>query len=54
MNKQPEFDQLWTYAKQVIEYQSGPNAGYFPSFCDDAERNESRASASIRTASSSS
>jgi oligosaccharide reducing-end xylanase len=34
MNKQYEFDQLWTYAKQVLEIQSGPQAGYFPSFCN--------------------
>jgi oligosaccharide reducing-end xylanase len=37
MNKQYEFDQLWTYAKQVIEIQSGPEAGYFPSFCNAAD-----------------
>jgi oligosaccharide reducing-end xylanase len=36
MNKQHEFDQLWTYAKQVIEIASGPQAGYFPSFCNGA------------------
>ncbi len=36
MNKQYEFDQLWTYAKQVIEIQSGSQAGYFPSFCNGA------------------
>src|SRR6185437_1198516 len=31
MNKEPEFDKLWTYAKQVMEVQSGPNADYFNS-----------------------
>jgi oligosaccharide reducing-end xylanase len=36
MNKQYEFDQLWTYAKEVLEIQSGPQAGYFPSFCNGA------------------
>jgi oligosaccharide reducing-end xylanase len=41
LNKQYEFDQLWTYAKQKIEIGSGPNAGYFPSFCDDADDNPS-------------
>ena len=34
LNKQYEFDQLWTYAKEVVETKSGANAGYFPSFCD--------------------
>jgi oligosaccharide reducing-end xylanase len=37
MNKQYEFDQLWSYAKQVIEIQSGPQAGYFPSFCNGSD-----------------
>ena len=36
MNKQHEFDQLWTYAKEVMEIKSGPQAGYFPSFCNGA------------------
>ena len=36
-NKQDEFDKLWRYAKEVIEDQSGPDAGYFPSFCDAAD-----------------
>jgi oligosaccharide reducing-end xylanase len=36
MNKQDEFDKLWTYAKAELEIASGPNAGYFPSFCDSA------------------
>ena len=39
MNKEPEFDKLWTYAKQVMEVQSGPNAGYFNSFCNDPDDN---------------
>lgn len=34
MNKHTEFDQLWTYAKEVLEISSGPQAGYFPSFCN--------------------
>jgi oligosaccharide reducing-end xylanase len=33
-NKQDEFDKLWTYAREVVENKSGPDAGYFPSFCD--------------------
>jgi oligosaccharide reducing-end xylanase len=33
-NKQDEFDKLWRYAKEVVENHSGPDAGYFPSFCD--------------------
>jgi oligosaccharide reducing-end xylanase len=36
MNKQYEFDQLWTYAKEVLEIHSGSDAGYFPSFCNGA------------------
>ncbi|HEY4392727.1 MAG TPA: glycosyl hydrolase family 8 [Polyangia bacterium] len=36
MNKQHEFDQLWSYAKEVLEIKSGPQAGYFPSFCNGA------------------
>jgi oligosaccharide reducing-end xylanase len=36
LNKQDEFDKLWRYAKEVVQTQSGPDAGYFPSFCDDA------------------
>jgi oligosaccharide reducing-end xylanase len=36
-NKQDEFDRLWTYAKEMIEIHSGPDAGYFPSFCDAAD-----------------
>lgn len=39
MNKQPEFDKLWTYAKEVMQIQSGPNAGYFNSFCNDPDDN---------------
>ncbi|HVV52015.1 MAG TPA: glycosyl hydrolase family 8 [Polyangia bacterium] len=36
MGKQPEFDALWTYAKETLRIGAGPDAGYFPSFCDDA------------------
>jgi len=36
LNKQDEFDRLWRYARDVIQNQTGPDAGYFPSFCDDA------------------
>jgi oligosaccharide reducing-end xylanase len=37
MNKQHEFDQLWTYAKEVLEIRSGSQSGYFPSFCNGAD-----------------
>jgi oligosaccharide reducing-end xylanase len=36
LDKRDEFDRLWTYAKEVIQTRTGPDAGYFPSFCDDA------------------
>ena len=36
LNKQDEFDKLWRYAKEVVQNQTGADAGYFPSFCDDA------------------
>ncbi len=35
-NKQDEFDKLWRYAREVVQNQSGADAGYFPSFCDTA------------------
>ncbi|HLK92136.1 MAG TPA: glycosyl hydrolase family 8 [Polyangia bacterium] len=35
MNKEYEFGKLWTYAKEVMQVGSGPNAGYFNSFCND-------------------
>ena len=35
-NKQDEFDKLWRYARDVLQNQGGPDAGYFPSFCDAA------------------
>jgi oligosaccharide reducing-end xylanase len=34
LDHQVEFDKLWTYAKRVQRYASGPNAGYFQSRCD--------------------
>jgi oligosaccharide reducing-end xylanase len=33
LDKQPEFDRLWRYAIKN-RLTSGPNIGYFPSFCD--------------------
>jgi oligosaccharide reducing-end xylanase len=36
LNKQDEFDRLWRYARDVVQNQTGPDAGYFPSFCDAA------------------
>jgi len=36
LNKQDEFDKLWKYAREVVQNHTGPDAGYFPSFCDDA------------------
>jgi oligosaccharide reducing-end xylanase len=39
MNKEYEFDKLWTYSKQVMQVGSGPNAGYFDSFCNDVDGN---------------
>ncbi len=36
LNKEDEFDRLWRYARDVLQTQTGPDAGYFPSFCDDA------------------
>jgi oligosaccharide reducing-end xylanase len=35
-NKQDEFDKLWSYARDMVQNHSGPDAGYFPSFCDTA------------------
>jgi oligosaccharide reducing-end xylanase len=34
LNKETEFDALWTFAKSNLELTSGPNQGYFDSFCD--------------------
>jgi oligosaccharide reducing-end xylanase len=42
MNKQYEFDKLWTYSKQVLQVPSGPNAGYFSSYCNDVDDNPTR------------
>ncbi|HWZ89153.1 MAG TPA: glycosyl hydrolase family 8 [Polyangiaceae bacterium] len=35
LDKRPEFDQLWTYAKTVQQITTGPARGYFNSMCDD-------------------
>jgi len=35
LGHQPEFDQLWTYAKQNMKQGSGPGRDYFTSYCDD-------------------
>lgn len=35
-NKEDEFDKLWRYARDVVQNHGGPDAGYFPSFCDTA------------------
>lgn len=37
LNKTDEFNRLWNYSKAVLEVQSGPNQGYFQSFCDPAD-----------------
>ncbi|HEY3594467.1 MAG TPA: glycosyl hydrolase family 8 [Polyangiaceae bacterium] len=34
LNKRDEFDRIWRYAKNVAQYVSGSNAGYFRSDCD--------------------
>lgn len=34
LDHREEFDKLWSYAKRALRYSSGPNAGYFRSFCD--------------------
>jgi oligosaccharide reducing-end xylanase len=39
LNKQTEFDELWTYAKNELEVTGNANAGYFNSFCDDINSN---------------
>jgi oligosaccharide reducing-end xylanase len=35
LNKRDEFDRLWTYAKSVTLQSTGPQRGYFKSYCDD-------------------
>lgn len=34
LNHRTEFDRLWTYARTMLRYDSGPNEGYFRSECD--------------------
>jgi oligosaccharide reducing-end xylanase len=34
LDHREEFDRLWNYAKRVVRYSTGPNTGYFRSFCD--------------------
>ena len=36
LDKRDEFDRLWRYAKAATQYPSGPNQGYFLSYCDAA------------------
>jgi oligosaccharide reducing-end xylanase len=36
LDKRDDFDRLWRYAKSN-QYSSGPNQGYFPSFCDNGD-----------------
>ena len=47
-NKQDEFDKLWRYAREVVQNQSGPDAGYFPSFCDAAAGTDDQLPRSVR------
>lgn len=37
LNRRAEFDRLWRYAKAELQYQTGPNRGYFRSKCSTAE-----------------
>jgi oligosaccharide reducing-end xylanase len=37
LDKQAEFDRLWTYAKSTLEYAGGADGGYFRSYCDAAD-----------------
>ncbi|HMF40070.1 MAG TPA: glycosyl hydrolase family 8 [Polyangia bacterium] len=34
LNKRMEFDALWSYALNVLQYKDGPRQGYFQSTCD--------------------
>ena len=34
LDKRAEFDRLWTYARDVLQYTSGSSRGYFRSSCD--------------------
>jgi oligosaccharide reducing-end xylanase len=34
MNKQDEFDHMWRFAKNDLQFATGPNKGYFTSSCD--------------------
>ncbi|HVY39447.1 MAG TPA: glycosyl hydrolase family 8 [Polyangia bacterium] len=38
LNHQNDFDPLWRYAKARMEVTTGANAGYFNSYCDDADQ----------------
>ena len=35
LGHRPEFDQLWTYAKENLKQGAGPGRDYFTSYCDD-------------------
>ncbi len=34
LDKREEFDRLWTYASEVLQYTDGPKRGYFQSWCN--------------------
>lgn len=36
LDARTEFDRLWTYAKSMLRHDSGPNEGYYRSYCDVA------------------
>ncbi len=38
LNHQSDFDPLWRFAKARMQVLTGPNAGYFNSYCDDADQ----------------
>ena len=37
LDKRTEFDRLWRYARAALEIKSGPNRGYYSSYCDTAD-----------------
>jgi oligosaccharide reducing-end xylanase len=38
LNQQSDFDHLWRYAKARLQITTGASAGYFNSWCDDADQ----------------
>jgi len=38
LNQQSDFDHLWRFAKARMQVLTGPTAGYFNSYCDDADQ----------------